>query len=427
MSADAAQPIDDPRPDAPAIAAPILGADRIETLDVLRGFAVLGILLMNITHMGLPSAEYMNPAARSLPQGLDLLALTITEVLANTKFITLFSLMFGVGIAVFSQRLEARGRKPAGLHYRRMWWLWLIGMVHGYVFWSGDILVSYAVCGAVVFLLRKARTRTLVTLGIIMIIMPSLTVGGFGAALHYLPDDAKANMTTGMMESWQPGPDEVADEVEAMRGGWLSQMPHRAEETIFMQTAVHIFFVAWRSGGLMLLGMALLRLGVVSAERSRRFYVGLAAWGLGLGMPLVAFGLWQNMQHQWSLEYSMLTGTLFNYYGSLGMAAGYLALVALLVQSGALAGVRRALGAAGRMAFSNYLGQTLIGTTLFYGHGLGLFDQLERWHLLGVVLVVWAAQLTVSPWWLARFRFGPMEWLWRSLTYWQRQPLRRHP
>jgi len=418
---------DVPRPDlpdetpTPVTAAPILGAERIEALDVLRGLSVLGILLMNIGYFAAPSAEYMNPAVRGIPQGLNLIALMFTDLLANTKFITLFSLLFGVGIAVFSERLTARGRKPAGLHYRRMWWLWFIGMIHAYVFWSGDILVSYAVCGMVVYLLRNARVRTLMILGCIMIIAPSITIGGFGAAMPHLPDE----IHTQMVAEWQPAIEDIEAEVEVFRGGWLGQMPMRAEHTIAMQTVVHIVFVAWRSGGLMLLGMAFLRLGIVTAQRSARFYTIMAAVGLGLGAPLVGWGMWANFQHQWSMDFSMMTGTMFNYFGSLGMAAGYLALVMLLTKSGAMAGLRHHLAAAGRMAFSNYLGQTLICTTLFYGHGFGLFDRLERWQLFLLVLVIWALQLLVSPWWLTRFRFGPMEWAWRSLTYWQRQPFSR--
>ena len=115
----------------------------------------------------------------------------------------------------------------------------------------------------------------------------------------------------------------------------------------------------------------------------------------------------------------------YNYWGSLGVAATYLAIVMLIVQSRALPALRARLTTVGRLAFSNYLGQTLICTTIFYGHGLGLFARTERWHDLVIVLAVWAVQLVVSPWWLARYRFGPMEWAWRSLTYWERQPFRR--
>jgi uncharacterized protein len=419
---------DDPRPVAvepdappPTPAAPLAGAERIEAIDVLRGLAVLGILIMNVQSFGDIGAAYMNPAARGVPEGSDLVLWGLGHLLADTKFITLFSLLFGVGIAVFAERLAARGRAPAGLHYRRMGWLWLIGMLHGYLLWYGDILVSYAVCGAVVYLLRRLRPRWLVLVGAAMIVMPSLGMRGFAAVVEHLPPDALEQMSHG----WAPPPEAMARELEAMRGGWLQQMPQRAMETLMMQTFVHLFFIAWRSGGLMLIGMAALKTGVVTASRSSRFYRVMLAVGLVTGVPLVVTGMVLNHRVGWALPYSMLDGMQFNYWGSLGIAAAYLALVMLMVQAGALPAVRARLGAVGRMAFSNYLGQTLICTTVFYGHGLGLFGRTERWHDLALVLAIWALQLLISPWWLARFRFGPMEWLWRSLTYWRRQPFTR--
>lgn len=410
-------------PDAPppTPAAPLAGAERIEAIDVLRGLSVLGILVMNVQSFGDIGAAYMNPAVRGVPEGGDLALWGLGHLLADSKFITLFSLLFGVGIAVFAERLTARGRAPAGLHYRRMWWLWLIGMLHGYLLWYGDILVSYAVAGAVVYLLRGLRPRWLLIIGTAMIAVPSLGMLGFAAVVEHLPPEALEQMAHG----WAPPPEVVTRELEAMRGGWLQQMPQRAMETLMMQTFVHLFFIAWRSGGLMLIGMAALKTGVVTASRSRRFYRLMLASGLVTGVPLVVGGMVLNHRAGWAVPYSMLEGMQFNYWGSLGVAAVYLALVMLMVQAGGLPAVRARLATVGRMAFSNYLGQTLICTTIFYGHGLGLFGRTERWHDLLIVVAIWALQLVVSPWWLARFRFGPMEWLWRSLTYWRRQPLAR--
>lgn len=400
---------------------PITGAERIEALDVLRGLAVLGILVMNIQSFGNISSAYMNPAQNGVPTGSDLWIWAVSHVLADNKFMTLFSFMFGVGIAVFADRLVARGRKPAGLHYRRMFWLWLIGMMHGYLLWYGDILVSYATCGAVVYLLRRLRPVWLVLIGSIMIAVPSLGMLGFSVALPHLPEEALTQMSYG----WTPPADVVADEIAAMRGTWLEQMPQRSKETLGMQTFVHLFFVAWRSGGLMLLGMAALKTGVVSVQRSWRFYATMLALGAGLGLPLIITGMVLNHRAAWSLEFSMLAGSQFNYWGSLGIAAAYLAIVALVVMNRAWPAARARLAAVGRMAFTNYLGHTVICTTIFYGHGFGLFARTERWHQVLMVLAIWTLQLVVSPIWLRHFRFGPMEWLWRSLTYWERQPMRR--
>ena len=398
-------------------------AERLESLDVLRGFAVLGILAMNIQTFSDVSATYMNPALRGMPGGLDAILWGAARILADSKFMTLFSLMFGAGILLFSSRLEARGRKPAGLHYRRMLWLWVIGMVHGYLLWYGDILVPYALCGLVVYLLRRVRPSRQIILGVLAIAVPSLGMLGFQAILPHMPPEVLA----GMREAWEPEAADVAREVAAMQGGLLQQLPFRAQETLFMHLGGMVFFVGWRVSGLMLIGMALLKTGVLGAERSSRFYRGLLMAGAGLGLPLIVAGVVFDWRAGFAMERSMLLGSQFNYWGSIGLALAYAAAVMLVVQAGALAGLRRRLAAAGRMAFSNYLGQTVIGTLVFYGHGLGLFARTAAWQDALLVVAVWCLQLWFSPWWLARFRFGPMEWLWRSLTYWRPQRLRREP
>ena len=402
-------------------AAPVTGAERIETLDVLRGFAVLGILVMNIQAFANIGAAYMNPLALGQPSLGDWIIWTTSHVVADSKFMTLFSLLFGSGIVLFADHAMARGHGAASLHYRRMFWLWVIGMVHAYVFWYGDVLVAYATCGAIAFLFRKCRPRTLFIVAGISLLLPALFALGFRAVVEILPPEA----LEGMNESWAPSAEVIQEEVDAYRGNWLEQMPQRAAASAVMQVFVFWFGAGARIGALMLIGMALYRLGVVTGARDRRLYQRLIVVGGSLGLVLIVLGLLHNHYCHFDLIESMFLGSQFNYWGSLGLAAGYLGLIALMVQDGSLPGLRRRLGAAGRMALSNYLGQTLIFTTVFYGHGLGLYGQVERWQQVLMVLAVWALQLWVSPWWLQRFRFGPAEWAWRSLTYAKLQPLRR--
>ena len=412
---------DDASPSPVPAPAPVAGAQRIETLDVLRGFAVLGILAVNIGYFADVSAVSMNPAVREAPSAAGWVVHTLMEVLAEGKFMTLFSVLFGAGIALFSDRAEARGRKPAGLHYRRLGWLWLIGMVHAYAIWYGDILVTYACCGAVAYLGRRWRPRTQLIVAAVLVIGPALGLLGFAAALPHLPPEVMKGVRAGMA----PSAEALAAEVAAYRGGWLAQMPERAEDSIAVQTFILWFFSGPRVTALMLTGMALLRLGVITGERRDAFYTRLFAVGAVPGLLITVAGVAFNHHHGFSLERSVLQVEFANYWGSLLMAAAYLAAVALLVRSRAWPGVRRRLGAAGRMAFSNYLGQSLLCTTLFYGHGLGLYARVPgEWQAL-VVAAVWALQLWVSPWWLDRYRFGPAEWLWRSLTYAQAQPMTR--
>ncbi len=174
----------------------------------------------------------------------------------------------------------------------------------------------------------------------------------------------------------------------------------------------------------MLIGMGLMQLGVFAAARTFRFYAVLTLCGYSLGLPLVGYGIYDQIHTDFDPVHQLLVGGHFNYIGSLFVALGHAGLVMLICKAGLLSWLTARLAAVGRMALSNYLMQSLICTTLFEGWGLGLFGKLDRFQLLGVVVSIWLVQLLVSPLWLRSFRFGPMEWLWRSLTYWKRHPFR---
>jgi uncharacterized protein len=201
-------------------------------------------------------------------------------------------------------------------------------------------------------------------------------------------------------------------------------MPVRVSSAIALQTFILLILEGWRVCGLMLIGMALFKMGVLSAARSLRFYANMVWIGYGAGLPLVIAGTANNFAAGWSFEYSMFYGSQWNYWGSIFVAMGHVGLVMLLCRSGLFERLKRVLAAFGRMALTNYLMQTVICTSIFYGHGLGLFGRVERWQQILFVLAIWAVQLIYSPLWLRRYRFGPAEWVWRSLTYGKRQPMR---
>ena len=185
-----------------------------------------------------------------------------------------------------------------------------------------------------------------------------------------------------------------------------------------------IFMIIWRVGGLMLVGMALMKLGVFAASRSRRFYIFCVSLGYGIGLPLVAYSAFTLFAHDFYFIYSFKSGGHFNYVGSAMVAIGHIGAVMLICKSGALPWLRARLADVGRMALSNYLLQSVICTTLFYGYGFGLFGSVGRFAQMGLVLLVWVLLVAFSAFWMRRFRFGPAEWLWRSLTDWRRQPMR---
>ena len=406
-----------------AVAAPVAETARIDAIDVLRGFALLGILVMNIQSFAMPQAAYFNPTAWGDLEGANLWVWLAGRMLADQKFMTIFSMLFGAGIVLMAGRTEARGADAGRVHYRRMGWLLVIGLLHAHLLWYGDILFTYAVCGMVVYPLRHLSPGRLVALGTTLLAIGSAPSVGAGMSLPYWPEEALSALTD---EAWRPTPEVIEAELAVYRGGWLAQLPSRSGDALALQTVLLIFWGLWRAGGLMLIGMALFKGDVFSARRSARFYAGLIAAAVAVGLPLQAYGLSLDFARGWPV-WSFFIGMQFNYWPSIAVSLGYVGLVMLVCRNAALHRLTRPFAAVGQTALTNYLLQTVLCTLVFYGHGLGWFGSVDRVGQIGVVAAVWAVQLVASPLWLRRFRFGPAEWAWRSLTYGVRQPLRRAP
>jgi len=401
---------------------PVAEKERIVTLDVLRGFALLGILPMNIQYFSMISAAYFNPTAYGDLHGANFLVWFFSHVLADQKFMTIFSMLFGAGILLMTSRVEATGRPSAALHYRRMGWLILFGAAHSYLLWSGDILYSYGMCGLVVYLFRKRRPRTLLIIGLLTMAVACALLTAYGQwSRQWPPADLKAARE----QLWKPTPQMVAKEVAAYQGSWTKQMPYRAIDSVQMEANYFLGFTFWRAGGLMLIGMALFKLGVFSAKRPQSLYWAMITVALLVGLPVTLYGTHRDFAAGWDFRYCFFYGMQFNYWASVLMSLGWVGAVVLASKAEALLPLTRRLAAVGRMAFSNYIMHTVVCTTLFYGHGFGLFGKVERVWQFGIVLIIWTMQLVVSPIWLRHFHFGPLEWLWRSLTYWQWEPFRR--
>jgi uncharacterized protein len=404
-------------------------------------------------------------------------------------------MLFGAGLVLMGGRADARGARLGWVYYRRVFWLLVIGLLHAYLLWSGDILVLYALCGFLLYPLRRLSPRTLLILGTLamLVIVPvgavievslrfmeataakvaavrqeavpnrarwtagacslaaqaqlcqSLAAGpapclaaAAEAAFTATQEDKKpTQFQTWVAEAWDqgvrsninPSPEQVAEsfnkEVGVYRDGYWGIVAHTARQLLVTHTIVFPIALVWMIGGRMLVGMGLMKLGVFAAARSRRFYVWLAALGYGVGLPLVGYDTYALLRSHFHYTDELRSGYLFNYLGSVPVALGHVAVVMLICQAGALRRLTARLATVGRMALTNYLMQSILCTALFYGYGFGLYGKLDRWGLACVVLAVWAAQLAWSPVWLRYFRFGPAEWLWRSLTYWRLQPLRR--
>ena len=387
--------------------------ERIVSLDALRGVAVLGILVINVRVFSMPEVTLLNPTAYGGFTGVDYWAWLLGHVFAELKFITVFSALFGAGTVLFVEK-RRRSEDPAMVyHYRRTAWLLVIGLGHAYLLWYGDILVAYALCGLVIVLFVDTPARTLAGVGVVLLLVPSLTelavgLAGGGAAIA---------------DQWAPAESVLQSEIATYRRGWIEQLSHRVPTAFERQTSGFLGQTFWRVGGTMLLGMALYRWGVFTGERSTRLYRLLVAGG-AVGVGVVLLGVRYIEAADWSAD-AALIWRQFNYWASLLVAGGYVGLVTLYARWRPGGPLTRAFAAVGRTAFTNYLLQTVVATTVFYGHGLGLFGRVGRAEALGMVVAFWAVQISLSVLWLRFFRFGPVEWLWRTLTYREFQPLVR--
>jgi uncharacterized protein len=370
---------------------------------------------MNIQHFSMPQAAYINPTAYGDLSGLNRWVWILSHILASEKFMSIFSMLFGAGVILFTQRAEAKGFNSASLHYRRMFWLLLFGMLHAYLLWSGDILVSYSICGMLVFLFRNKRPFVLLGIGLAFFLMPMLIKQFMAWSIPYWPEE---NMRF-TMESWKPAEESIRHQLDVFRSGWWTQMELRVPSSIFMQTGYFFMESFWQVTALMLLGMALYKWNFFSGLKSTGFYLRTALFGLLSGFVLSGLGVFMNFKMEWSVEFSMFLGSEFNYVGSVAIALAYASMVMLLSKGNSGACYQHILAAAGRMAFTNYILMTFLGTFLFYGHGLGLYGSVERKFQILIVPAIWILVLIVSTLWLKRFRYGPLERIWRGLTYWR--------
>lgn len=397
-------------------------SNRIVGLDALRGFALLGILVINIWLFALPTIATYNPTLYGDFTDVNYVAWLISHVFFERKFVTLFTFMFGAGIVLFLESKERKGQSGRKLHFARTFWLLVIGLGHAYLLWYGDILVFYALSGFLVVWVWRWRPLRQFILGVVMFAIPSVHYLLMGMGYLLLPESGQTQLEAELLTAF--GADFSPErEIEIYQSGWLDQVAYRAPVVFEYHTFGFAAELFWSLGGMMIIGMALYKWGILSNRRSTGFYIRLLLVG-AVGLALVLVGVWARESFAWETILVLTLAFQFNYWGAPLLAAGYIGAIMLLCRWFQNGMVVDALAAVGRTAFTNYLFQTVIATTIFYGYGLGLFGQLSRIELLGVVVLIWAIQIPLSVWWLGRYQFGPVEWLWRTLTYRQRQPLR---
>lgn len=407
-------------------------ATRYESLDAIRGVAVMGILAMNIVAFALPMSAYFNPAAGGPPSGSDLATWAFNFVFVDSKMRGLFSILFGASTLLVIENATAGGRSAAGSHYMRMLWLLLFGLAHYYFIWFGDILSLYAVCGLLLFLFRNLSIRALLIWAGVFLLLALALLGSTWisfAALEagHLPAADAAAMREQMDQfnaMMGPNSPTYAKDVAHFLGSYAQIAGMRLGEAA-IEPLIQVMLFAWETMALMLIGMALYKSRMLTGEWSAARYAKWAGLCFAIAAPVLAWMAWHSIETGFATMTVFSTSLVLSLPFDILMAVGWAALIMLLIQTRASDAVRARLAATGRMAFTNYLVTSIVMTTIFYGYGLGLFGSIGRAPLYLFCFGMWAAMLLWSKPWLARFHYGPLEWLWRSLSRLGLQPMRK--
>jgi uncharacterized protein len=433
------------KPSSPAVL-----TERIDIIDIVRGLALLGILILNIPYFSME--EYFREAWSQDLNSTNFWVTAVNTVFFEGKMRALFSMVFGAGIVLFTTNKEKAGRSATWLFYKRMIWLTLFGLAHAHLLlWIGDILYYYGLIGMLAFLFRKMKPKYL-AMGV-----PLVAVIGFVANTlffqnirnEYLEYKAvmelqEAGVELGEKElaaidAWEetrkdmlPNQEEVKAHTALMKGSYADVGSHIRPKAWEGQTKYLIFSI-WDMLALILLGIALYKWGFLTMKWTQAQYLKTIWIGYGVGLPLVLFQFVFNTIHFPNVEagiryietHSILWVDLIYDFQRILIMMAHVALVIVLYQKGYFVRLMNGLRAVGQLAFSNYIMHSVICTFVFFGYGLNQYAEWEYYQLYYLVIGIWILQLLISPFWLKYFLFGPLEWVWRSLTYWRRQPFVR--
>lgn len=422
---------------------PLNKSDRIESLDIMRGIVLFGILIMNINGMGLGDLAYSNPEVAGGATGLDLYTWITANMFFEGTMRALFSLLFGVGMFILLDRLEKKGAgiEAANIYFRRLMWLLLFGLIHAYILlWVGEILFSYSVMGMLVFSFRKLSPKALIITAFCLFVI--------GAALNYtdylgevkfqqekteadaalakgdeLTRDQQATLDKWEEREWEKSPEAIAEVNENMRKGYFGVLMYLAP----ISEHFHSYYVyrvdAWDILSMMLLGIALFKLNILFAGKPYKFYIMMVVVGYVIGLTANYFETKLLLDSHFSRLAMAKTNITYD-LGRVPMAMGHIGMIMIFCKLPFLKWLKNGLSAVGKMALTNYVSHSIVALFVFTGAGLGLFGTFMRHELMYIVFGIWLFQLIASPIWLKYFQFGPLEWLWRYLTYQQKPPFR---
>lgn len=424
---------------------PTIKAERISAMDTIRGISLFGILLMNITGFGLYKA-YFDPTNNGGATGWNLNVWWMNALFFEGTMRGMFSMLFGAGILLFTGRViqGEQGTKVTDLFFRRLLWMILFGVIHCYLLlWDGEILYAYGITGMFAFSFRHLKPKRLIVGStIILLVTTSFSIKDYisykdtyAKATEYKTKQSAGVIITkedsATIDKWnaivareKATPEQLKDEMTARSKGYWSIVEHKLPENQYMQTSFLYFIGFWDTLAMMLLGMAFLKSGILKAERSNKFYWQMALIGYGIGITTNYFETAHIVADNFSIL-SFYKNFITYQLGRIPTTCGHIALIMLFIKSGILPWLRNSLAAVGQMAFTNYITHSIICNIIFLGYGFSMYGKLQRYELYYIVVSIWIFQLIISPIWLKYFRFGPLEWLWRSLTYWKMQPMKK--
>lgn len=430
-------------------ASPVGQSERIGLLDSLRGFAILGILLMNIPGFGLPAGVGFDPTLWNEAGTLNYKVWYFVNLVPEGTQRAIFSMLFGAGIILFTSKAEKKldGSWPADFFLRRQLWLMLFGLIDVWIFlWYGDILFDYACLGILMFTFRRLPAKgLLIGAGICLLLMVGrecrdlykdkalIAKGEAIAAIDTtktkLSEQQKEELTA-MTDFKDRGTREkklkrTEKSIRKTTGSFADTYEYRGEQYLLVLVRF-VYLQAWDVLAFMFLGMALFKMNILTGQGSMKLYWTMTLAGLSIGLALSWLRLHTFIRHEFNW-FNIAKHEYFDLY-SVSRAArsiGILGLVMLMYRSGWFVRLFNLVKPVGQMAFTNYLTQSILCGIIFYGVGFGMYGKLQRLEVYYVVLGIWVLQIAWSHLWLRYFNFGPFEWLWRSLTYWKRQPMKK--
>ncbi len=425
------------------MAAPATKIERIQALDITRGFAVLGILLMNIWSFGGPQAIYDYPIAAIDWGGAPVQTWIVMHSLFEGSQRCLFSILFGAGMLLMVNRLDesASGISSARIYYRRLFFLMLFGLFDLFILlWPADILFVYGLCGLVLYPLRRLRPIWLVAIALTVFFAQGALRTSAWQETVALQQEFGTNVTSSVnpeagsssaekedrREAWlaiesRAHPDLDSEKIQELiritsRGEFGEFVAEKLKTSLVLLIVVGLKSMVLDSIGAMLIGMALLRSGVLTLQVPPRSYLLLIILGYGIGIPIATWESFSLLSADF--DPALKARHLIHYdFRRLCVGLGHLGAILLFCRAYAGSWLATKISAVGRMALTNYLGQSIICVLLFTTVGFGLYGRFTGYYLYLVVACIWAGQIIFSNWWLNQYRFGPFEWLWKSLTY----------